>query len=154
MKLRRRHHNRRKNHPRSGGRLVRQPDFDCAPAGELCGAGVDDCIGGLYGLLSFAVAQRTREIALRIALGAPQANILALILRRGLLLVGIGMLAGGVLAWFAARLARGYIFGVEAHDAATFASVFAVLAAASFFAAWLPARRAAAVDPILALRSE
>jgi predicted permease len=109
---------------------------------------------GLYGLLSFAVAQRTREIGLRIALGAPQANILSLILRRALLLVGIGLAAGGVMAWFAVRFARGYIFGVEAHDALTFSAVVVVLAAASFFAAWLPARRAAAVDPILALRSE
>jgi predicted permease len=109
---------------------------------------------GLYGLLSFAVAQRTREIGLRIALGAPQANILALVLRRALLLVGIGLVAGGVLAWFAVKLASGYIYGVRVHDALTFAAVVLVLAAASFFAAWLPARRAAAVDPILALRSE
>jgi ABC-type lipoprotein release transport system permease subunit len=58
------------------------------------------------------------------------------------------------MAWFAVRFASGYIFGVEAHDALTFAAVIVVLAVASFFAAWLPARRAAAVDPILALRSE
>jgi predicted permease len=109
---------------------------------------------GLYGLLSFAVAQRTREIGLRIALGAPQSNILSLILRRAPLLVGMGLAAGGVMAWFAVRFASGYIFGVEAHDALTFAAVIVVLAVASFFAAWLPARRAAAVDPILALRSE
>jgi ABC-type antimicrobial peptide transport system permease subunit len=109
---------------------------------------------GLYGLLSFAVAQRTREIGLRIALGAPQGNILSLILRRALLLVAIGLTIGGGLAWFAVRFASGYIFGVEAHDALTFAAVIVVLAAASFFAAWLPARRAATVDPILALRSE
>jgi predicted permease len=109
---------------------------------------------GLYGLLSFAVAQRTREIGLRIALGAPQGNILSLILRRALLLVVIGLTAGGTMAWFAVRFAKSYIFGVEAHDALTFAAVIAVLAVASFFAAWLPARRAAAVDPILALRSE
>jgi predicted permease len=109
---------------------------------------------GLYGLLSFAVAQRTREIGLRIALGAQQASILSLILRRALLLVGIGLTIGSVLAWFAARFTSGYIYGVEAHDALTFATVVAVLTAASFLAAWLPARRASAVDPIVALRSE
>lgn len=109
---------------------------------------------GLYGLLSFTVAQRTREIGVRIALGAPQANILSLILRRALLLVVIGLATGGVMAWFATKFASGYIFGVQAHDAFTFTAVVVVLAAASFVAAWLPARRAAAVDPILALRSE
>jgi len=109
---------------------------------------------GLYGLLSFAVAQRTREIGLRIALGAPQGNILTLVLRRALLLVGIGLTIGGVLAWFATTLARSYIFGVQAHDALTFAAVVVLLAAASLVAAWLPARRAASVEPILALRSE
>jgi predicted permease len=109
---------------------------------------------GLYGLLSFAVAQRTREIGLRIALGAPQANIFRLVLRRALLLVALGLTVGGVLAWFAVTLARTYIFGVQAHDGLTFTAVVLVLAAASFVAAWLPARRAAAVDPILALRSE
>jgi len=109
---------------------------------------------GLHGLLSFAVAQRTREIGLRIALGAPQGNIVTLVLRRALLLVSAGLTIGGVLAWFAATLARSYIFGVQAHDSLTFAAVVVVLAAASLLAVWLPARRAAAVDPILALRSE
>jgi predicted permease len=109
---------------------------------------------GLYGLLSFSVAQRTRELGLRIALGAPQSSILSLVLRRALLLVGLGLTIGGVLAWFAVRLASGYIYGVKVHDAITFTAVVVVLAIASFLAAWLPARRAAAVDPILALRSE
>ena len=109
---------------------------------------------GLYGLLSFAVAQRTREIGLRIALGAPQGNILSLVLRRALLLVAMGLSIGCLMAWFAVRFANGYIYGVQAHDAVTFTAVVAVLTAASFLAAWLPARRAAAVDPILALRSE
>jgi predicted permease len=109
---------------------------------------------GLYGLLSFAVAQRTREIGLRIALGAPMGNILNLVLRRALLLVGVGLTIGAGLAWFASKLASSYIYGVKAHDGLTFIAVVLVLAAASFFAAWLPARRAASVDPILALRSE
>jgi predicted permease len=109
---------------------------------------------GLYGLLSFAVAQRTREIGLRIALGAPEASIIKLILRRALLLAGAGIAIGGLIAWFAVNLARTYIFGVETHDALTFAAVTVVLAAAAFLAAWMPARRAASIDPIQALRTE
>jgi ABC-type antimicrobial peptide transport system permease subunit len=109
---------------------------------------------GLYGLLSFAVAQRTREIGLRIALGAPQSNIFKLILRRALLLVVAGLTIGGALAWFAVKFASSYIYGVRAHDGLTFSAVILVLAAVSFLAAWLPARRATMVDPILALRSE
>ena len=109
---------------------------------------------GLYGLLSFVVAQRTREIGVRLALGATQRSILGLVLARALALVCIGLALGGGLSWFATTLARGYIFGVQAHDGPTFAAVILVLAASAFAAAWLPARRAAAVDPILALRSE
>ena len=109
---------------------------------------------GLYGLLSFAVAQRTREIGLRIALGAPESNIFSLILGHALLLVGFGLIIGGALSWFAVKLASSYIYGVQAHDGLTFAAVVVVLAATSVVAAWLPARRAASVDPILALRSE
>ncbi len=109
---------------------------------------------GLYGLLSFAVAQRTREIGIRMALGAPQANILNLVLHRALVLVAAGLAIGAVIAWFAADLARSYIFGVQVHDSLTFAAVAVVLAAAAFLAAWLPARRAIQVDPIQALRLE
>lgn len=109
---------------------------------------------GLYGLLSFTVAQRTREIGLRIALGAPQANILSMVLRRAMLMIAAGLVLGGILAWFAGKLATSYLWGVSGHDVATFAVVSSLLAAASFFAAWLPARRAAAIDPIIALRSE
>lgn len=109
---------------------------------------------GLYGLLSFAIAQRTREIGVRMALGAQQSNILSLVLRRALVLVIVGVAAGMSMAWFASRLAGSYVFGIQPHDAVTFTAVAAVLAIASGFAAWLPARRAAAIDPIKALRTE
>lgn len=109
---------------------------------------------GLYGLLSFAVAQRTREFGLRIALGAQQAIILNLVLRRALLLVGAGLVIGTGMAWFAVSLARSYIFGVGAHDGVTFVTVAMVLAVASLLAAWMPARHAASIEPMQALRSE
>jgi ABC-type antimicrobial peptide transport system permease subunit len=88
------------------------------------------------------------------ALGAQEANILSLVFRRALVLVAFGLSLGSLFAWFATRFAAGYIYGVRTHDAVTFTAVIVVLATCSFFAAWLPARRAAAVDPILALRSE
>jgi predicted permease len=109
---------------------------------------------GLYGLLSFAVAQRTREIGLRLALGAQKGNILNLVLRRALLLVTAGLLCGTAISWFAVSLARSYIFGVVPHDALTFGVVALVLAAASLLAAWIPARHAASIEPVVALRSE
>jgi predicted permease len=109
---------------------------------------------GLYGLLSFVVAQRKREFGLRIALGAQQSNILRLVLRRALFLVGVGLACGAILAWFAVSLARSYIFGVQAHDGLTFASVAMVLACAAFLAAWIPARNAASTEPMQALRTE
>jgi putative ABC transport system permease protein len=103
---------------------------------------------GLYGLLSFTVAQRTREIGLRIALGAPQANILSLVLRRALLAWWPRIGYGGALAWFAVRFTSGYIYGVEAHDGLTFTAVVAILGRCLFpgrMAAGAPRRR---VDPI------
>jgi len=109
---------------------------------------------GLYGLLSFSVAQRTREIALRLALGAQQGAILSMVLRRALVLVGSGLVCGTMVAWFAVSLARTYIFGVEAHDGLTFGAVVLVLCGASLLAAWMPAWHAAQVEPIAALRSE
>jgi len=108
----------------------------------------------LYGLLSFAVAQRTREIGLRVAPGAQRGNILRLVLMRALLLVAVGLACGGVMAWFSVRLTQSYLYGVSAHDGLTFAVVAAVLGMASFFAAWLPARYAAAIEPMQALRAE
>lgn len=111
-------------------------------------------VAGIYGLLAWIVTQRTREMGVRIALGAHRANLLWLVLRQAavMLLVGIG--AGTVLALSSARLLSSYLYGVSAHDAWTIAAAATLLFVSGIVAAWLPARRAASVDPMQALRAE
>jgi predicted permease len=112
------------------------------------------CIAGLYGLLAYIVTQRTREMGVRIALGAPRANLLWLVLRQAGLMLIVGVAAGSALAWTSSRLLRGFLFGVQAHDARTLAGSAIVLFLSGMLAAWLPARRASRVDPMKALRAE
>ena len=109
---------------------------------------------GLYGVLSYSVAQRTREIGVRVALGASRRNVLELVVGRAMRLTGIGLGVGLLLAAGVGQLLRSQIFGVSPLDPLTFISVIVLLAAVAFVAAWLPARRAARVDPIVALQSE
>ncbi len=109
---------------------------------------------GLYGVLAYAVAQRTREIGIRLALGAAPGNVFRLIVRRGMGMVATG-LALGLLATLAlTRLLASFLFGVGANDPATLGSVALTLAAVAFLACWLPARRAMRIEPIAALREE
>jgi ABC-type antimicrobial peptide transport system permease subunit len=109
---------------------------------------------GLFGVLAWLVSRRTREIGVRLALGAQPRAVRGLILRQGLRLSGLGLLAGAVLAAASARLLEGLLVGVRAHDPLTASAVVLMLLATSFLAADLPARRAARVDPARALRSE
>jgi putative ABC transport system permease protein len=109
---------------------------------------------GLYGLLSHLVAQRTREIGVRIALGASRGAVVRSVLGRGVALTAIGLSAGLVISWIGARALQGLLYGVSATDPITFASVAALLSVISFVACYGPARRAALVDPIVALRAE
>lgn len=112
------------------------------------------CIAGIYGLLAYLVTQRTRELGIRIALGAQRGRVMRMVLRQagGMLLCGLA--AGLVLAYAASRLLRTLLYGVRPHDPWTMATVTLVLLAVGFAASYLPARRAAAVDPMEALRSE
>jgi predicted permease len=109
---------------------------------------------GFYGVMAYSVAQRTREIGVRIALGAQRNSVLNLILRRGLALTAAGMTLGLLAAFFATRFIAKLLFGVSRTDLLTFVVVPLVLFAAALLACWLPARRATRIDPISALRYE
>jgi predicted permease len=109
---------------------------------------------GLYGVMSYSVARRTGEIGLRMALGAPRAEVLALVIRETLLLVAIGVGTGLVATWLLARLAASQLFGITSHDPATLATATAALTLVALLAGFLPARRAAGVEPMEALRYE
>jgi putative ABC transport system permease protein len=109
---------------------------------------------GIYGVMSFAVTQRTQEIGIRMALGAQTRDVLKLVLKNGLVLAIIGVVVGMVSAFALTRLMRSLLFGVTTTDAATFAVVPLGVIAVVLLACYLPARRAAKVDPLVALRYE
>jgi len=109
---------------------------------------------GVYGVMRYAVAQRTREIGIRIALGARQLDVLLEIMMRGLSLTLIGIAAGAAGALVVTRLMANLLFGVSPSDPLTFATISFVLTGAALGACFIPARRAMKVDPIIALRQE
>ncbi len=109
---------------------------------------------GLYGVLSYEVTQRTREIGIRGAIGASRGQIVGLILRQGMRKTGVGLAAGLLGTVLLARYLGTLLFGITAADAVSYISVLALLGGVSLLACWLPARRAARVDPIVALRAE
>ena len=118
------------------------------------GAALLLCIAGLYGLLAYVVAQRTHELGIRIALGAPRGSLLWLVMRQAGTMLLFGVAAGAVLAWLSSRFVRSFLYGVSAHDGWTLASAAVMLCACGLLAAYIPARRAARVDPIVALHAE
>jgi putative ABC transport system permease protein len=109
---------------------------------------------GLYGVLAFGVSQRTREIGVRLALGAPRSEVQRLVIREGMRLTMWGLVIGGMGAAAASRLLEALLFEIKVYDFWTFAGVPALLTAVALAACWLPARRASRVDPMVALRSE
>jgi ABC-type antimicrobial peptide transport system permease subunit len=109
---------------------------------------------GIYGVMAYVVAQRTNEIGVRMALGATRANIVSMVLGRAAVLVGIGLAIGGAGAWYLSAGVKAFLFQVQPNNLAIFAGALVVLAAAALLASVLPARRAASVDPLIALRSE
>ena len=109
---------------------------------------------GLYGVLSFAVVQRTREIGVRVALGAQRRDVLSLVIRQGVKLALTGAAVGIAGAFAAARLLSSLLFGVTPTDPLTFLGVSVLLVIVAVLASWLPASRATKVDPMEALRYE
>jgi len=109
---------------------------------------------GLYGALSFGVVRRTREIGVRMALGASVRDVLALVVRQGLALASLGCVLGLAGALALARLVASLLYNVKANDPLTFVATALVLFGVALLACWLPARRAASLDPMEALRTE
>jgi predicted permease len=122
--------------------------------------GAFGCIGlvlavvGLYGVMSYTVSRRTREIGIRMALGAQPGRVERLILRQGFVLTLISIALGWPAAWLLSKLASSFLYGIQPHDALTFALVPPLLAAIALAACWIPAHRAASIEPMQALRAE
>jgi putative ABC transport system permease protein len=122
--------------------------------GTFAGVALVIAVLGVFGVLSFLVTQRTRELGIRIALGATPRQVRWLVVARGLVLAALGLLLGATGAVWLTRFMGSMLYGVAGTDSLTYVAVAVVLLGASLLASYLPARRATRVDPILALRSE
>jgi predicted permease len=122
--------------------------------GSFAGLAIAMVIAGLYGVLSQLVSYRKREIGVRMALGATRVSVAQLVLRQGGILIGIGLGAGLILAFAGGRLIQGFLYNVQPLDAWTYVSVAVALAIIGLVSALLPARRAASIQPMQALREE
>ena len=111
------------------------------------------CVG-LYGTMSYSVARRTGEIGIRMALGAPRANVVWMVLRDVVMLAGVGLAISIPAALGASKLVESLLFGVKPNDPEALAAAIAILMAAALIAAYVPARRASRIDPMVAVRHE
>jgi ABC-type antimicrobial peptide transport system permease subunit len=118
------------------------------------GAALLLCLSGIYGLLTQLVAQRTREIGVRMALGADRGRVIRMVMRQAGRMLVAGGLAGLALVYFTGKLVDGFLYGVGAYDGWTLGVISLLLLASGLASAYLPARRAAAIDPMEALRAE
>jgi putative ABC transport system permease protein len=109
---------------------------------------------GIYGVMAYVVSQRTREIGIRMALGATRSNVMAMVLLNAAVLVMTGLVIGGAAAWYLSTAAKAFLFRLEPTDVRAYAGPLLLLSFAALVASAIPARRAASVDPTVALRSE
>jgi putative ABC transport system permease protein len=136
------------------GSMIAQRRFSMALLGTFAGLALVLGVIGVYGVTSYLVAQRTREVGVRLALGAQPAQVVGMVVRQGMLVATVGLALGLAGALAAARLMTGLLYGVSPYDVATFAAVTVVIALATLAANWVPALRAAHVDPLTALRGD
>ena len=135
-------------------RLIAQRRFNMAVLALFGVLGLVIAAVGIYGVMAYVVAQRTSEIGVRMALGATRGHVVSMVLRRAGALIGVGLLIGGVGAWSLSALVKTFLFGVQPNDPRIFVGALVVLASAGLVASAVPARRAATVDPLVALRGE
>jgi len=135
-------------------RLIAQRRFNMTLLTLFGVLGLVIAVVGIYGVMAYIVAQRTNEIGVRMALGATRGHVVAIVLRRAGMMMAVGLALGGVIAWYASAAVRVFLFETEPNDVATMAAALAVLTAAGLLASAVPARRAASVDPLIALRHE
>ncbi len=136
------------------GKGLAQPRFNTILLAVFAGVALLLAAIGIYGVIAYSVAQRTREIGIRMALGAQRGDMLRMVLRQSLSVVVIGLVLGLAAAFAATRLLASLLYGVGANDLFTYASVVFLLGGTAFFASYIPARRAMKVDPMIALRYE
>ena len=135
-------------------RAIRVPLMVLQLVGAIGLIGLTLALIGLYGLIAYSVARRTREIGLRMAIGAAKSDVLTMVLRQGLMLAMAGILVGGVASVGAARLLAAGMVGLGAPSPAIYIVVPLMLLCLTLAASYIPARRAAAVDPLVALKDD
>ena len=140
--------------PQLIGTTLAQPRFNMMLLGCFAGVAMVLAAIGIYGVIAYTVAQRTKEIGIRMALGAQKIDMLTMILRQSFTVIGIGLLVGLFGALAVTRLMSSLLYGVSANDLSIYAVVTIVLSGAALVATYFPARRAMAVDPMVALRYE
>jgi putative ABC transport system permease protein len=133
---------------------IAQPRFNAILVALFAGIALLLAAAGIFGVMSYAVSQRTHEIGIRLALGAQRGDVLRLIFGEGMRLVALGAVVGIVLVFAVGRLLSNLLYGIGASDPVTILSVTILLGFVAFIACWWPARRASGVDPVVALRSE